>query len=411
MLDRSDRRVHALDRAAAVAVSERVLAWLRADGGALEADDGVRWTEAHRAAAERAIEVHGVGPLLHRTLGSRPAGRAGDSLRAFVAHTAALNTARAAVWRTELDRVLQAARAHAVPVLPLKSAALVLGGLDDPALRPTADIDLLVAPEAIDRAGRAWLDLGYALEGVAPSHRLYYLHRLGTAARSPFGEDPGNPLRLDVHTSVRKSMIVASADPTPALWAEAAPAPGAAAPAQLPSPAALLLHLAAHAANDLFFGAARWLTLRDLRLAAARGTAADWTRLLRAAHDAHAERAFFAALCLAERYAGAAVPGDVLQELARATPPGLRDHLERVTLSEMSHVVERRTLPAVRRMLHWTRPGRERLVAARRLLLPTPAEWAARLGSDATRGRFWYIARLGRSMLAVMGRGTGARTP
>jgi hypothetical protein len=88
-------------------------------------------------------------------------------------------------------RVIELLARDGVRALPLKGPLLARALYGDPALRPTNDIDLLVATEDLPRAVEAVRGLGYREPAGAPS-RLPALHRLLTHA------DPWMP-RLEFH--------------------------------------------------------------------------------------------------------------------------------------------------------------------------------------------------------------------
>ena len=123
-------------------------------------------------------EAHGLAPLLRAHLRASgvapPAGVASQLLG-----LAALHRRRAADQEAALGGVLAALAEVDVSPLLLKGAVLARLIYPEPALRPMADLDLLVAPNDLDRAWRALLRLGFS-ESPPPPSRTAEKHRAAT---------------------------------------------------------------------------------------------------------------------------------------------------------------------------------------------------------------------------------------
>src|SRR5262249_36618414 len=105
-------------------------------------------------------ERHGVAPLLYGHLRDMPEGIVPEE----TLHTLHQHTRAAVVWnlylRREMVRLLGALNEVAVPVMPLKGPYLADLLYDDPTLRTTGDIDLLVRPEDLERASQVLVSVG-----------------------------------------------------------------------------------------------------------------------------------------------------------------------------------------------------------------------------------------------------------
>ena len=103
---------------------------------------------------------HGIGPLLYRHLRELPEGMVPDTALG-VLHR---QTRVAVVWnlylRRELIRLLGVLNDVAIPVMPLKGPVLADLLYDDPSLRVSGDIDLLVRREDLEQASQALLSAG-----------------------------------------------------------------------------------------------------------------------------------------------------------------------------------------------------------------------------------------------------------
>ena len=118
----------------------------------------------------RLAEWHRVTPLLFRYVRGRPElavpEAIADRLEASYSRTAAANVN----LRRELDRVAALFREAGVAVIVLKGMALIEAVYRDLALRPMADLDLLVPEADFVRAGKLLEAAGYdGYQGFTPS--------------------------------------------------------------------------------------------------------------------------------------------------------------------------------------------------------------------------------------------------
>ncbi len=175
---------------------------------------------------------------------------------------------RVARMHGELATILRAAQAAGIEVMPLKGALLT--SRPGARRRSMADLDLLVQPADRETIGRVLVSLGYRLEPEAaprPTHDVY-IDPGGGRIVSYAGEHPDNPRRVEVHVEVLRHLWGWTDDDqlTLALWAGARTDSVVGEPARVPSPDALLAHLAIHASSDLLVGRGRlvqWLDLAD----------------------------------------------------------------------------------------------------------------------------------------------------
>ena len=286
-----------------------------------------------RTAARFAVQAHGIGPWLHRRLDAHaPTEPRVAAFLAYVAQCFALNRARYALWRTELERVLATADRARIPLVALRCSAYA----DDLGrARDQADQRHLFrcAARRSSRPHAALADLGWTLHGEVPRHRAFYLTRLGLAPRSDIGEHPGQPLRLEIHEHARQTFLGLDHDVTAALWQGATPVPVGATTMWMSSPSALFEHVLVHTAFDLARRMTRFVKLEDLRVLAARLSDDDWSRLVARAHASRLEPFVLAPLVMAGRYLGPIAPDAVMCDLEAATPRALAAWLQRMPLS------------------------------------------------------------------------------
>ena len=129
---------------------------------------------------------HGLVPLLNRWLaGFRPAG---TELREALRGEVLAGSQSALRLTAELAGLMRGLEAAGVPVLAYKGPALALQAYGDPSLRRFADLDLVVAPAALERTVEALRRLGLAEEPFAsPAQRAALIrdgHHLALHGRS-----------------------------------------------------------------------------------------------------------------------------------------------------------------------------------------------------------------------------------
>jgi Uncharacterised nucleotidyltransferase len=381
-----------------VRIGEQVLGWWRRRD--IDRIDVVGWGEAQWTAARFAVQAHGIGPWLHRRLVAHaPTEPRVAAFLAYVAQCFALNRARYALWRTELERVLATADRARIPLVALKGAALMPTIWVEPEIRPTSDIDLLARPADRHALDAALADLGWTLHGEVPRHRAFYLTRLGLAPRSDIGEHPEQPLRLEIHEHARQTFLGLDHDATAALWQGATPVPVGATTMWMSSPSALFEHVLVHTAFDLARRMTRFVKLEDLRVLAARLSDDDWSRLVARAHASRLEPFVLAPLVMAGRYLGPIAPDAVIRELEAATPRALAAWLQRMPLSYFTVCGSHGGgLANAWSRVRWLPPGRAWMTGARRLLMPSRAERLDEFAAVGHATSLWayYRAQLAR---------------
>lgn len=289
------------------------------------------WSETEWAVARAVAAIHGVSPLLARTLRWQGPESWSRFLEAQTTHTA-----RRFLRIEQLLQLIDLrARERAIPVVPLKGAALHALGIYAPGERPMADIDLLVREQHSPGFAELLAALGFTERGRTWKHRVFAPAADGKPAA--LGEHADNGIGIELHCRIAEELPHHKVDVTPSVFPQS-PRPGFNSYA---SKAALLLHLLLHAAGALVLREVRLLQLYDIaRLAGAAG-AADWEEL-----SQHAEQAgdrslwwAFPVLALAHRYFGC-VPDQVLRHAAADCHWALRRAYRRRTLagSSLSHL-------------------------------------------------------------------------
>ncbi|HZY04716.1 MAG TPA: nucleotidyltransferase family protein [Anaeromyxobacteraceae bacterium] len=211
----------------------------------------------------------------------------------------------------DLDRALLALGSAGVPCAVLKGPPLGERLYGEAALRPSLDLDLLVAPADLDRAVAALAAAGWRAQGgpTARWQRRHHHHLLLE-----------QPAVTGVELHFRAVTGFGGALPAEDLLARAAPGELRGRPVRRLAAEDEVLHLAVHAAGH---GMGRLLWLVDIKAFLARHPGLDW--------DAVRQRARARGLGRAAAWAFSAVAdlGAPVPPAARALSPGRRRAAER----------------------------------------------------------------------------------
>lgn len=244
--------------------------------------------------------------------------------------------ARHLAWVHEAERLCAALSAAGLTAIPLKGAALMLGGYYPQAgLRPALDLDLLVDPVQLAEAERIAQVCGYevvpGLTQARPRQRL--ANELNHAAV----RRGANGLLLELHTRAFQHVRTGRDFGFTEInrWAQlSATATGAT--LRLPSSAALALHLVHHTLVDLQSTRALLRTLADLHFILSRDGAAK-KQLLELGHAFGFSGAIVAAL-QTERLLATCDLAELEQALQHSDGCALL--LETALLAEPLHLAE-----------------------------------------------------------------------
>lgn len=373
--------------------------WLNTPRG--HAPSPVDWPDMAWTVILQEAVNHGVHLLLHEAWcldGPAPAGLPAYVGR-WLAREATNNKERNRRLLDELAAVLNAAAGARIPVMPFKGAALIgrAGLYPCAAVRPLADLDLLIQPPDLPGMQAVLARLGYTEEPRATWKHRSFIQPGNRAVVSISASDPDNPRRIEVHTALAEDFLGLRLDLTGPAWASSATGSLAHAPAQLLAPAVLFLHIAAHASQDVWERKARLVQLVDLRRLAAMLTPADWAVVGGAGPAAQPAlvsepRLVLPAFLQLERTFRGTLPVTVTARLASQVAPELVAWLVDTPLAavSLSNDAPRRLTDALR----WTRTPRERLVALRRLAFPDRYELLAKDAPHLVNTPFYPLAYL-----------------
>ncbi|MBM3313588.1 nucleotidyltransferase family protein [candidate division WOR-3 bacterium] len=280
-----------------------------------------------------------------------------------------------------LRKVLRRLRDSGVNVIVLKGAYLGEAVYGDYALRPMADVDLMVPRAELSRASVLLLDKGSVHGGPAYSELPARGKRPGPFAGSGIDihwtlDIPGGRSRLDVG----------------GLWSRAVPVSIAGVEVLTLCPEDLLLHLCLHAAfrHGLGDGLRPICDVAETAQRFHRGL--KWSQLVGRAHEWGASRYVGLMLCLARNLLHANVPDEVIEQLV---PEGIEQRLfaaARESVLAQTGYLER--MPFFRR-LGARSLGEKARLASERLFL-SRGEMAARYPAarDSRHLYIYYLLRL-----------------
>jgi putative nucleotidyltransferase-like protein len=304
------------------------------------------WSEFEWRAARAAVAIHGVGPLLARSL--RWCGPPG--WQTFLEDQRAQTEKRHR--RIEaLARLIDGdAREAGIPMVALKGAALHELGLYQAGERPMADLDLLV--EDADTAGATKLleTRGFHTELSFWKNRVF---KLEGETGGGLGEQCDNPIKVELHWRIRERLPLELTDISQVVF-PANPRPGI---NPYPSRVALLMHLVLHAAGAMASRDLRLVHVHDLALVCREMHAEEWKDILcQGESGTQSPWWFLPPLQLASRYYPNIVPGSVLLRLQSACPARLRRTTTRRCVTDFSlSSVWASAFPGI----EWSRSGSE----------------------------------------------------
>jgi hypothetical protein len=222
------------------------------------------------------------------------------------------------------QRVLTLAEANHLAMMPLKGMDVLTQLYEDIGLRSTSDIDLLVKPTDLERATQLIQQVGFECTAHMKRHAIFVVPNMGVVSK--FGEHPDNPIKLELHTSVKNVMPLESCDLTTVLWQGAQVEPRLNMPTAIyPSRPSLLVYELLHAANHAMIRSIRFPSLLDIKLIGERLSAAEWRTVTKLLTSSEQFWWAYVPLRLVDRYFGAAcLPQEVLALSKRIATPVLR---------------------------------------------------------------------------------------
>jgi hypothetical protein len=284
------------------------------------------WTGSEWLVARAVAAIHGVSPLLSRSL--RWQGPPGWSR--FL-HEQRIHTEKRYRRIQELMLVLDAEmRRNGIALVALKGAALHALNIYVAGERPMADLDLLVPEGDSQRTCQLLEGLGFHQTYASARHRVFEPDN--APAPGAFGENSANGVKIELHSHIQEPLPRRKVDISAAVFPRQ-PHPGL---NDYPSKAALMTHVLLHAAGAMSLRSIRLLNLHDISRLSACMSGPDWDELL--GQEKILGQTFwwaFPPLALTARYCPC-VPDQVLDVMSARCQWLLKQASRRRTLSDVS---------------------------------------------------------------------------
>ena len=227
-----------------------------------------------------------------------------------------------------LHGVLDTLATQGIEALLLKGAGLAYSAYPAFADRPMGDLDLLIRPEHAQRAWDSLQAAGWTWPAARWERGRYETHQHWP----PLLREPGE-FRLEIHTDLLPLVqpFRLGAD---LVWQRAQQARRAQRAFTVPHPLHQLWHVCVHFAwsHEMQWGT--WRTMRDVAVLANHALF-PWGEFVQLARDTRAGSCCYWTLQLARRFAGAAVPREVVAALRPPRPLFMLEALERHYVSNL----------------------------------------------------------------------------
>jgi Uncharacterised nucleotidyltransferase len=285
------------------------------------------WSDLEWRIARSVAAMHGVSPLLSRTLLWRGPPGWVRFLEEQRTHTEKRHA--------HIAELLQSigGRAHEAAVAVIALKGLALHAMDVYAIgeRPMADIDLLVRPRDAQRAGGLLESLGY--HESLRSWKEQVFSPLEERIPGALGEHSNNAIKIDLHDRICERLPWFITDATEHMF----PPHAQAGLNSYPTRASLMLHLLLHAAGSMTTRALRLLQLNDIARLSSRMTDIDWDQLLASGERGPGLWWALPPLRLVARYYPSTIPDHVLATAAASCPWVLKSITANRALYDVSY--------------------------------------------------------------------------
>jgi len=313
-------------------ITDILVGWMLEPGRDQVLSDVRSWDSSYWLEARFRVQILGIAPLLFAFFTRIDALQDLDAgFSAYLSEQATLNRQRMERAMADISTVRSICGSAKVPVRFLKGSELIHSYYDDPSNRPMSDIDILIKPCDLPVLAKALKQEGFIRSSDTPKHAVFI--RSGNVVTTD-GEHPDNPIDLEVHTQIVFYLTAVSIDFTRIFWQEP----------PLPPAVVLFLHVAVHAAANMFNGSLRAIQLQDLKLITRKLSAKHWEAITAVSLELKLAGFVYAPLYLAEKHLKAQVPESFFASLEPFVPESLKRYLLSARLDTFSLVSEEMTL-------------------------------------------------------------------
>lgn len=310
------------------AVTNRLAHWLPSD------EDGTavsRWSLAEWEAAEWVVYWQNALPWLAARLQEAHV-ELPKPVNGRLQTIAAASRKRTCQMLNACNDILAAFGQAGIETMLLKGAVLAPIYYPDPLLRPLADLDLLIHPKDLVASREIMYgQLGYRYYSRSAEDEVFLR---GERKENIWAADNVHP--VEVHFALREEYAGMGYELAEMMWRESGERPfWQGTIAHIPNPAALLLHVCAHASSDWLIQRGRLMQIDDIRKLCAGMKTADW-QLFSQLIQPNTARFVYPALAFAGKYAQLGVPQAIIDSLHENCPTALLEWLAQTSLADTS---------------------------------------------------------------------------
>jgi hypothetical protein len=306
-------------------LSEKVLSFIKAKDRDFVLEQISDWSPAMWFTARFTAQAHGIAPYLYVLFKDlQVLDNLDQNFHRYIKDQYFQNHKRISRIQEILQTLLSKANDQNIPIMPLKGSILISDYYSDPAIRPMADIDLLISPKDKNR-------LAHLLESMDYHPLVSYDHKVYTNVNnlvSLDGEHPDNPIKIEYNHMIGWPIGHLEFDITNLIWDKAKNGFLGFESVFSPAQERLLLMLICHNAGNQFNGKMRAFQLHDLSLVTRQMDHQQWSALQTIVKEYQLERLMFSVLTIAKRFADIEIPDGLIEEQKWCTPRKLQHHVE-----------------------------------------------------------------------------------
>ena len=306
-------------------LSEKVLNFIKSQDPHFILEETSNWSPAMWYAARFSAQAHGIAPSLYVLFKDlQILDHLDQNFHRYIKDQYFQNQKRISRIQEILHTLLSKANDQNITIMPLKGSILINAYYSDPAIRPMADVDLLVSPEDYDRLDLLLESMQYHPFDSFDDGVYTNVHNLVSLD----GEHPENPIKIELNHKVGWPIGFLEFDITRLMWEKAQNCFLGYESAYRPTQERLMLMLICHNAGNQFNGKMRAFQLHDIALVTKRMNAQHWSELITIVKEYQLERIMFPVLTVAKRFTDIEIPDGLIDEMMMHTPLTLQRHVQ-----------------------------------------------------------------------------------
>jgi len=306
-------------------LSEKVLSFINAKDRDFVLEQISDWSPAMWFTARFTTQAHGIAPYLYVLFKDlQVLDNLDQSFHRYIKDQYFQNQKRVSRIQEILHTLLSRANDQNIPLMPLKGSILINDYYSDPAIRPMADVDLLISPEDYDRLDLLLESMQYHPFDSFDDGVYTNVHNLVSLD----GEHPDNPIKIELSHKVGWPIGHLEFDITEHIWENAQKGFLGYDCAFKPTQERLLLMLICHNAGNQFNGKMRAFQLYDISLVTKLMNDQQWSNLKTIVEENQLQRIVFPVLAMAKRIIHIKFPAGFIEEMKLDTPVSLQNQVQ-----------------------------------------------------------------------------------